>query len=73
MSFIKTEVMRRLDEGWALSGDIYKEAPFSFVNPRYSLQTKIATVPAAVVRELSSKKLLTPEPMQGKVMYRLAR
>jgi hypothetical protein len=65
--------MRRLDEGWSLSGDIYKEAPFSFVNPRYSLQAKIATVPAAVVRELSCEKLLTPDPMQGKVMYRLAR
>jgi hypothetical protein len=72
-SFTKEEVIRRLDQGWSLSGDISKEAPFSFVNPQYSLQAKIATVPVAMVRELSYKKLLKPEPMQGKVMYRLAR
>jgi hypothetical protein len=73
MSFTKEEVMRRLDEGWALSGDISKEAPFSLVNPQYILQAKIVTVPIAIVRELSYKKLLKPAPMNGKAMYRLAR
>lgn len=73
MSFTKEEVMRRLDEGWSLSGDISKEAPFSLLNPQYVLQAKIATVPVAVVRELSYKKLLKPDPMPGKAMYRLAR
>jgi hypothetical protein len=73
MSSTKEEVMRRLGEGWSLSGDLSKEAPFSLLNPRYSLQAKMATVPVAVVRELSQKKLLKPEPMPGKVMYKLAR
>ncbi len=73
MSFTKEEVMRRLDAGWSLSGDLSKEASFSLINPQYSLQAKIATVPVAVVRELSQEKLLKPEPMPGKVMYRLAR
>ena len=72
-SFTKKEIIQRLDEGWSLSGDITKEAPFSLLNPQYSLQAKIATVPVAMVRELSHKKLLKPEPMQGKVMYRLAK
>ena len=73
MSFTKEQVMQRLDEGWSLSGDLSKEASFSLVNPKYSLQAKMATVPVAVVRELSQKRLLTPPPMPGKAMYRLAR
>jgi len=73
MSFTKEEVMRRLDEGWSLSGDLSKETPFSLLNPRYTLQAKTPTVPVAVVRELSQRKLLKPEPMLGKVNYRLAR
>jgi hypothetical protein len=73
MKFTKEEVVRRLDEGWSLSGDLSKEAPFSLLNPQYSLQAKMVTVPVAIVRELSQKKLLRPEPMPGKVMYRLAR
>jgi hypothetical protein len=73
MKCTKEEVMRRLDEGWSLSGDIFKEAPFSLLNPQYSLQAKIATVPIAVVRELSYNKLLQPDPMRGKAMYRLVR
>jgi hypothetical protein len=73
MSFTKEDVMRRLGEGWSLSGDLSKEAPFNLLNPQYRLQAKMATVPVAMVRELSQKKLLKPEPMPGKVMYRLAR
>jgi hypothetical protein len=73
MSSTKEEVMRRLGEGWSLSGDLSKEAPFSLLNPRYSLQAKMPMVPVAVVRELSQKKLLKPEPMPGKAMYKLAR
>jgi hypothetical protein len=73
MSLTKEELIRRLREGWALSGDFAKDAPFSLLNPQYTLQAKMATVPVAVVRELSQKKLLQPEPMPGKAMYRLAR
>ena len=66
--------MQRLDAGWSLSGDISKEAPFSLLNPQHSLQAKIATIPVAMVRNLSYKKLLKPEPIHGKkVMYRLAK
>src|SRR5262245_30587556 len=73
MNLTKEEVMRRLREGWSLSGDLAKDAPFSLLNPQYTLQAKMATVPVAVVRELSQKNLLQPEPMPGKAMYRLAR
>jgi hypothetical protein len=73
MSFTKEEVIRRLGEGWSLSGDLSKEASFSLLNPQHSVQAKMATVPVAVVRELSQKKLLKPEPMPGKAMYKLAR
>ena len=73
MKFTQEEVMRMLGEGWSLSGDLSKEAPFSLLNPQYSLQAKMPTVPVAVVRELSQKKLLRPEPMLGKAIYRLAR
>ena len=73
-SFTKEEVIRRLDQGWSLSGDISKEGPFSLLNPQHSLQAKIAMIPVAMVRELSYRRLLKPEPMHGKkAMYRLAR
>jgi len=57
-----------------ISGDISKEAPFSLLNPQYTLQAKIAMIPVAMVRQLSYRRLLKPEPMHGKkAMYRLAR
>ena len=73
-SFTEKEVMQRLDEGWSLSGDISREAPLSLLNPKYSLQAKIATIPVTMVRKLSYRGLLKPEPIHGKkVMYRLAK
>jgi len=73
-SFTEEEVLQRLGEGWSLSGDISKEAPFSLLNPQRGLQARIAMIPAAMVRELSYRRLLKPEPMHGKkAMYRLAR
>jgi hypothetical protein len=72
--FTEEELMQRLRDGWSLSGDISKEAPFSLLNPQYTLQAKIATIPVAMVRKLSYRRLLKPEPMHGKkAMYRLAR
>jgi len=73
-SLTEEEVLQRLGEGWSLSGDISKEAPFSLLNPQHTLQAKIATIPVAMVRQLSYRRLLKPEPMHGKkAMYRLAR
>jgi hypothetical protein len=70
----EAEVLQRLREGWSLSGDISKEAPFSLLNPQYTLQAKITMIPVAMVRQLSYRRLLKPQPMHGKkAMYRLAR
>jgi hypothetical protein len=73
-SYTEEEILQRLGEGWSLSGDISKEAPFSLLNPQYTLQAKIAVIPVALVRQLSYRRLLKPDPMPGKkAMYRLAR
>ena len=72
-AFTEEEVLQRLREGWSLSGDISKEAPFSLLNPQHTLQAKIAMIPVTMVRKLSYRRLLKPEPMLGKkAMYRLA-
>jgi hypothetical protein len=73
-AFTEEELLQRLREGWSLSGDISKEAPFYLLNPQYTLQAQIAMIPVTMVRQLSNRRLLKPESMHGKkAMYRLAR
>lgn len=71
-SWTEDEVINKLNEGWALSGDMASEAPFGFINPSRQILTALPAIPANLVRRLYSNGLLTPEAQPGKkYMYRL--
>jgi hypothetical protein len=65
------DIINKLNEGWALSGDIGSDSAFGFINPSRQVLATLPAIPADIVRRLSVMGVLTPDPHPGKkYMYR---
>ena len=64
-------VIKKLDEGWTLSGDMASEASFGLICPTGQSPSALPAIPVDLVRRLSKIGILSPEPQHGKkYMYR---
>jgi len=65
------EVVEKLNEGWLLSGDISKDAPFGLINPGQTRVDAVPRIDAQIVRKLHKQGVLVPTAVPGKkMMYR---
>jgi hypothetical protein len=68
----KQDVIKRLQNGCRLSGNITSEVPFGLVDLANRGFTSYRLIPSKTVRELMDEGLLEPDPQPRKINYRIA-